>query len=205
MIYEKRDKAKQYCTAVAATNFCGDCPLRNQEWDHSIPGVNCLNFAQATEAELDRALRIFEDYFKKLDGYNAVFMVDETEEVECDCETCKYYDEQYDDTVCSDCKHGIPHQSPRYETAPIKWTPATSDPVNDPVNRPSHYTQGGIECIDAIEASMSPLEYAGFLKGQVLKYVWRYRHKGKPVEDLKKAKFYLDRLIPVIEKEEVKT
>lgn len=73
----------------------------------------------------------------------------------------------------------------------------------DPVNHPNHYTSGGIECIDAIKASMTPIEYAGFLKGQVLKYAWRYRLKGKPVEDLKKARFYLDRLIQETEKEEV--
>lgn len=71
----------------------------------------------------------------------------------------------------------------------------------DPVNRPSHYTTGGIECIDALEASMTPIEYAGFLKGQVFKYIWRYRLKGKPVEDLKKARYYLDRLIQITEKE----
>ena len=73
--------------------------------------------------------------------------------------------------------------------------------LGDPVNKASHYNDGGIECIDAIEASMPPLEYAGFLKGQVLKYVWRYRLKGKPAEDLKKARYYLDRLIQIIEKE----
>lgn len=73
----------------------------------------------------------------------------------------------------------------------------------DPVNHPNHYTSGGVECIDAIKASMTPIEYAGFLKGQVLKYVWRYRLKGKPVQDLKKARFYLDRLIQLTEKEEV--
>lgn len=71
----------------------------------------------------------------------------------------------------------------------------------DLVNHPSHYTSGGIECIDAIAASMTPDEYAGFLKGQVIKYVWRYRLKGKPLEDLKKARFYLERLISSIEKE----
>lgn len=73
--------------------------------------------------------------------------------------------------------------------------------VGDPVNKASHYNDGGIECIDAIEASMTPTEYAGFLKGQVLKYVWRYRLKGKPAEDLKKARYYLDRLIQITEKE----
>ena len=78
------------------------------------------------------------------------------------------------------------------------------EPVeNDPVNHPAHYTSGGIECIDAIAASMTAPEYEGFLKGQVIKYVWRYRLKGKPVEDLKKAAFYLDRLIQAAEKEAV--
>lgn len=64
----------------------------------------------------------------------------------------------------------------------------------DLVNRPSHYTTGDIECIAAIRASMSPDEYAGFLKGNAIKYIWRYRHKGKAVEDLKKAEWYLGRL-----------
>ena len=65
---------------------------------------------------------------------------------------------------------------------------------DDPVNHPSHYTQGSIECIDAIEASMTKEEACGYLKGCVMKYVWRYRHKGG-VEDLEKARWYLDRLI----------
>ena len=65
----------------------------------------------------------------------------------------------------------------------------------DNVNNPSHYTQGGIECIDAIRASEDPEGFAGFLKGNVIKYIWRYQLKEKPVEDLKKARWYLDRLI----------
>jgi len=64
----------------------------------------------------------------------------------------------------------------------------------DPVDHPPHYTQGVVECIDAIAASMTELEYAGYLKGQVLKYLWRYRLKGKELEDLLKARFYLNRL-----------
>ena len=75
------------------------------------------------------------------------------------------------------------------------------DREDDSVNKASHYNDGGIECIDAIAASVPPVEYAGFLKGQVLKYIWRYRLKGKPVEDLKKARYYLDRLIQITEKE----
>lgn len=64
----------------------------------------------------------------------------------------------------------------------------------DPVNRPVHYTRGGIECIDAIRASMTPEEFNGFLKGNAIKYQWRYRHKGNPVQDLSKAAWYLQRL-----------
>ena len=71
--------------------------------------------------------------------------------------------------------------------------------AKDSVNNPSHYTAGGIECIDAMKASMSDEEFQGFLKGNVQKYVWRYREKGKPAQDLRKASWYLDRLIKEIE------
>lgn len=74
------------------------------------------------------------------------------------------------------------------------WTGA------DEVNHPGHYTSGGIECIDAIRASMTDDEFRGMLKGNTLKYLWRYRLKGKPVQDLEKAAWYLSRLIE-LEKE----
>ena len=75
--------------------------------------------------------------------------------------------------------------------------------MHDPVNSPKHYadTAGGIECIEAIEASMSMEEFKGFLKGNVQKYVWRYAQKNG-AEDLNKAKWYLDRLITLREMEE---
>ena len=68
----------------------------------------------------------------------------------------------------------------------------------DNVNRPSHYTQGNIECIDAIKASMSPDQFGAFLKGNVQKYIWRTELKGG-LEDLKKAQWYLARWIKEIE------
>lgn len=64
----------------------------------------------------------------------------------------------------------------------------------DPVNYPTHYTQGGIECIEAIEAALSPSGFKGYLKGNVMKYLWRYEHKGNMVQDLEKAQWYLERL-----------
>ena len=65
----------------------------------------------------------------------------------------------------------------------------------DVVNKPPHYNKGEVECINAIEASMTKEEFTGYLKGNVIKYLWRYKYKGKPKEDLKKASWYLERLI----------
>ena len=72
--------------------------------------------------------------------------------------------------------------------------------MNDIVNHPEHYTQGGVECIQAIRASMAPNEYRGYLKGNCLKYLWRYDKKNG-VEDLKKAQVYLGWLIDTYAKE----
>ena len=67
--------------------------------------------------------------------------------------------------------------------------------MSDAVNHPSHYTGGDIECIDAIKASMTNEAFLGYLKGNTQKYLWRYEKKVAPVEDLEKAKWYLERLI----------
>ena len=73
--------------------------------------------------------------------------------------------------------------------------------MSDAVNHPRHYAKnGGIECIEAIEASMEKDEFRGFAKGNVLKYVWRYEDKIG-LEDLKKARWYLDLLIFSMENE----
>lgn len=74
-----------------------------------------------------------------------------------------------------------------------------SNIIHDPVNHPSHYASGAIECIDAIEASMTPEEFQGYCNGNVKKYTWRWRNKNG-LEDLKKAEFYLKRLIQSVEK-----
>ena len=72
----------------------------------------------------------------------------------------------------------------------------------DMVNHPPHYTQGGIECIDALTAMISPYKDPNdaALSWQVVKYLWRHPFKGKPLEDLKKARYYLERLIEGYEK-----
>ena len=65
----------------------------------------------------------------------------------------------------------------------------------DPVDQPDHYNKGAIEAIEAIKASMPEHEFNGYLKGNALKYLWRYDYKGKPVEDLRKCRWYIERLI----------
>jgi hypothetical protein len=65
----------------------------------------------------------------------------------------------------------------------------------DPVEQPDHYNKGSIEAIEAIKASMPEHEFNGYLKGNALKYLWRYDYKGKPVEDLRKCRWYIERLI----------
>ena len=72
------------------------------------------------------------------------------------------------------------------------------EPTNDAVQHPAHYTQGGIECIDAIRASMTADGFCDYCKGNIIKYIWRWRDKGG-VEDLRKASVYLDWLINAAE------
>lgn len=64
--------------------------------------------------------------------------------------------------------------------------------MSNPVNHPSHYTSGKIECIDAIEAALTPEQFLGFLRGTQLKYLWRAGKKVNTIEDLQKARWYLN-------------
>ena len=72
----------------------------------------------------------------------------------------------------------------------------------DMVGSPRHYNTGNIECIEAIEESMSSHAFKGYLKGNCMKYLWRYDYKGKQVEDLQKAQWYLAKLLKVVVLEE---
>ena len=63
------------------------------------------------------------------------------------------------------------------------------------VDNPEHYNKGDIECIDAIKAMLSVDEYIGYLRGNSLKYRWRFRYKNKPIEDLRKATWYDKKLL----------
>lgn len=88
----------------------------------------------------------------------------------------------------------------------IKDKPITAEVVEensedvkpDPVNHPAHYTSGGIECIDAMQAAFGDEAVKDFCLCNAFKYLWRHRNKNG-VEDLKKACWYLNRLIREME------
>ena len=69
----------------------------------------------------------------------------------------------------------------------------------DLVNSPNHYNQGDIECIDAIRAMLSHEEFIGYLRGNSLKYRWRFRYKNG-LQDLEKAEWYERRLKETLNK-----
>tara|TARA_B100000242_G_scaffold35082_1_gene20907 strand:- start:103 stop:417 length:315 start_codon:yes stop_codon:yes gene_type:complete len=64
---------------------------------------------------------------------------------------------------------------------------------DDPVNLPAHYRNGDIECIDAIRAALGDA-YPDYCRGNVMKYLWRYKNKNG-IEDLLKAQWYLNAMI----------
>ena len=80
--------------------------------------------------------------------------------------------------------------------------PMTTD-KEDMVNHPPHYKKGDMEAIKVIEAGIGDQGFVGYLLGNIMKYLLRFPHKGKPIEDLKKARWYLDRLILVVSKDKI--
>lgn len=97
------------------------------------------------------------------------------------CSSCKHSDADTFKAPCRTCKN--------YGN----WEPDSFD-FKDDVNHPDHYTQGGIECIDAIQAALTPEEWRGYLKGNCLKYIWRERLKGGS-QSIEKAEWYIRRLL----------
>lgn len=71
--------------------------------------------------------------------------------------------------------------------------------MTDAVNHPPHYKIGGIEAIDYMKAKSTPEEFRGHLRLTVLKYISRTGHKDDALQDLKKAQWYLNKLIEELE------
>ena len=119
------------------------------------------------------------------------------------CYTCKFSDIHFDDFLgastlyCNKmpvCKmvNELKSNADTEETMSSKRD-------NDPVNHPSHYTQGGKEVIEIIQEVCSIDEFIGYCKGNILKYLARRNFKGFYKQDLRKADWYLDYLLNCVQ------
>ena len=97
-------------------------------------------------------------------------------------------------TICVPCALNQHNQDTIYGAGPTdSYYPTGAS--KDMVNSPSHYTQGNIECIDAIEEVVKHLDgMEAMCTGNAIKYLWRWKHKNG-TEDLKKAVWYIQRMI----------
>lgn len=74
------------------------------------------------------------------------------------------------------------------------------DEEEDNINNPKHYTLGKVECIDAIEGMLGEEGLMAFCLANAVKYIWRHRLKGKPIEDLEKAQWYINKAKETLKK-----
>ena len=77
---------------------------------------------------------------------------------------------------------------------------AQQENKHDNINNPSHYNQGNLETIEIIKNKLTPEEFKGYIKGNIIKYITREAYKNG-LEDLKKAQWYLNYLINKLDSE----
>lgn len=153
---------------------------------HYFRGFQCSKYAPQNSKEIiaEQLSEIAENLYREAETVPVV--TEQAEPKNKTCNDCEHYDRQ--DHYCS------------YQKA-VGFMPDVCfceefKPSHDAVNSPSHYCQGGIECIDCIKAALGE-NFMGFLIGNVIKYAYRYRNKNG-LEDLKKARWYLERAIKEI-------
>lgn len=110
------------------------------------------------------------------------------------------FDEWSDDKLAIAYDHVYKNSEARLDGSHLKNEEVKMDEnVPDMVNHPQHYTQGGIECIDALKAAtVGKRGIEAICVANVIKYLWRYEEKNG-VEDVRKAKWYIERLLKELE------
>lgn len=103
------------------------------------------------------------------------------------CHNCKWVDEREDFEACSDCKRN------HYSSEADRWLDRWCG-VDDAVNHPSHYETGKFECIEVMTEAIGVDAVKNFCLCNAFKYLYRCGRKNG-LEDIKKAKWYIDRLI----------
>ena len=110
------------------------------------------------------------------------------------------FDEWSDDKLAIAYNHVYKDSEARLDGSHLKDAKVKMDEnVPDMVNHPQHYTQGGIECIDALKAAtVGKRGIEAVCVANVIKYLWRYEEKNG-IEDIRKAKWYIERLLKELE------
>ena len=106
-----------------------------------------------------------------------------------------------DDKLAIAYDHIYKNSEARLDGSHLKDTELNIEPENKPdvVAHPKHYTQGGIECIDALKAAtVGKRGIEAVCVANVIKYLWRYEEKNG-IEDVRKAKWYIERLLMELE------
>lgn len=145
------------------------------------------SYVQYTKSETDNT------FFLKKIGDTYYFAIKESGyEWEC------YADELRGHEFILWQRHTQPEELPFVDDEPNQTTINAMNEADalfaDAVNHPLHYASSSIECIDAMEAMLTPEQFIGYLRGNAFKYMWRYENKGG-VTDLEKAQWYLNKLI----------
>ena len=96
----------------------------------------------------------------------------------------------------------IDQATPEQWNAVKNYVDPFDKPKEDNINHPSHYNQGSKEFIDQLEETFSPKEFMGYLEGSLRKYIHRFNDKNptNPAEDLRKARWFLDKMIMTVSK-----
>ena len=100
------------------------------------------------------------------------------------------------DKACQDAANDIRDEANAAHVKQGKWRCTIKEnnkQTDDPVNHPSHYCSGDIECIDAISSALGHDGLIAFCRGNAIKYLWRAGLKGDIEEDLRKAAWYCER------------
>ena len=111
------------------------------------------------------------------------------------------FDEWSDDKLAIAYDHVYKNGEARLDGSHLKDAELNIEPENKPdmVSHPKHYTQGGIECIDALKAAtVGKRGIEAVCVANVIKYLWRYEEKNG-IEDVRKAKWYIERLLKELE------
>lgn len=103
------------------------------------------------------------------------------------------------DTSIKEIEESINKVSKELDNIEAEYNLQTPDKTEDIINKPNHYHKGGFDIYEIMQAKLSKEKYKGFCEGNILKYLLRAELKGKPLEDLKKLRFNVDRTIEAYE------